>query len=105
MTTTNKHEPGTICWVDLMSTNAEKSRDFFKALLDWTFTIGGPETGHYAMAKLGEDNVAGVGGVSPGSQFPSAWNVYFASADVDATAESVKIHGGKLLMGPMDVME
>jgi predicted enzyme related to lactoylglutathione lyase len=105
MTKTDKHEAGTVCWVDLMTTDAEKARNFYKALFDWTFWVGGPETGHYAMGKLGDDNVAGLGQIQPGMNFPSAWTVYFASDNLDATAEKVKANGGNVVMGPMDVME
>lgn len=105
MTTTNKHEPGTVCWVDLMTSDAEKARNFYKALFDWTFAIGGPESGYYSMANLGDDHVAGLGQLPPDSKFPPAWSVYFASADLDATIARIKEYGGTVIMGPMDVME
>ncbi|HTL36137.1 MAG TPA: VOC family protein [Kofleriaceae bacterium] len=102
---TNKHEPGTVCWVDLMTTDAEKARNFYKALFDWTFWVGGPETGHYSMGKLGEENVAGLGQIQQGMNMPPAWTVYFASDNLDATIEKIKANGGNVMMGPMDVME
>lgn len=105
MTRTSKHEPGTICWVDLMTSDAERARNFYKALFDWTFAIGGPESGYYAMANLGDDHVAGLGPLPPGATFPSAWSVYFAAADLDATAQRIRTNGGIVVMGPMDVME
>ncbi|HUS32292.1 MAG TPA: VOC family protein [Kofleriaceae bacterium] len=104
MTKTDKHEAGSVCWVDLMTTDAEKARNFYKGLFDWTFFVGGPETGHYSMGKLGDDNVAGLGQIQDGMKMPSAWTVYFASDDLDATIEKIKANGGSVMMGPMDVM-
>ncbi len=105
MTTIGKHVPGTISWVDLMTTDAEQAREFYKGLFGWTFAIGGPESGHYAMANLGNDHVAGLGQIGPGTKMPSAWSVYFSTDDVDDTAAKVKANGGTVMMGPMDVME
>lgn len=105
MTKTNKHDPGTVCWVDLMTSDAEKARNFYKAMFDWTFAVGGPESGYYSMANLGEDHVAGLGPIPEGMKMPSAWSVYFCTDNVDTTAERVKANGGKVMMGPMDVMD
>jgi predicted enzyme related to lactoylglutathione lyase len=105
MTKIDKHVPGTVTWVDLMTTDPTGVQKFYGELFGWTFDIGGPETNHYAMAKLGGANVGGVGPQPPGAQFPPAWSVYFASDDVDATIAKVKELGGNLVMGPMDVME
>lgn len=105
MTKTTTHDAGTVCWVDLMTTDAEKARSFYASLFGWNFWVGGPETGHYAMGKLGEDSVAGLGQIQQGMNVPSAWTVYFASDNLDATAEKISAAGGKVMMGPMDVME
>jgi predicted enzyme related to lactoylglutathione lyase len=105
MTRIDKHEPGTVTWVDLMSSDPEKARAFYGALFGWTFDVGPAETGFYAMAKLDGANACGIGGQPPGSQFPPAWSVYFGTADADATIAKVKELGGSVVMGPMDVME
>jgi predicted enzyme related to lactoylglutathione lyase len=105
MTKIDKHVPGTVTWVDLMSTDPEASRKFYTTLFGWTFELGGPETGGYGMAKLAGENISGVGGQPPGMQMPSAWNVYFASDDVDATITKAKALGASVFMGPMDIME
>jgi uncharacterized protein len=105
MTTIDKHPPGTICWVDLMTTDAEQARNFYSSLLGWTFVLGGPETGHYAMAHKKDLQVAGVGQIPPGAGFPAAWSAYFASPDLDATIAQISEHGGTLVNGPMDILE
>jgi predicted enzyme related to lactoylglutathione lyase len=88
-----------------MTTNPEAARAFYGELFGWKFEIHAPETGGYAMAKLDGRDVAAVAGRPPGMQLPPAWNVYFASSDVDAIAAKVKEHGGTIVMGPMDIME
>ena len=105
MTKIDKHAPGTVCWVDLMSTDADQARRFYQQLFGWSFEVGGPETGHYAIAKKGGSMTAGVGGMPPGGTMPSAWTVYFASDNLDATLAKVSTEGGKAMMGPMDIME
>jgi uncharacterized protein len=105
MTKIDKHEPGTICWLDLMTNNADAARTFYGELFGWKFEVGGPETGNYAMAKLGDRNACGIGQQPPGTSFPPAWTVYFTASDLDRTATLVREHGGTITMGPMDVME
>lgn len=105
MTKMDKHVPGTVCWVDLMASDAEKARAFYGAVFGWKFDVGGPEMGHYAMAQIDGRNVCGIGSMPPGAQFPSVWSTYFETTDVDASIAKAKELGGNVVMGPMDVME
>lgn len=105
MTKMDKHVPGTVCWVDLMASDAEKARAFYGAVFGWKFEVGGPETGHYAMATVDGRNVCGIGSMPPGTQMPSVWSTYFETADVDASIAKAKELGGNVVMGPMDVMD
>ena len=106
MTAIDKHVAGTVSWVDLMTKDAEAARTFYAGLFGWSFEVGGPEMGHYAIASIAGKPVAGLGPQSPGAEgAPSAWTVYFATDDLDATAAKVREHGGNVMMPPMDVME
>lgn len=105
MSTIDSHAPGTPSWFDLMTPDIERARRFYGALFGWTFEIGGPETGHYSMALKDGRQAAGIGSMPEGSPYPTAWTVYFASTDADASAERVKALGGSVMMGPMDVAE
>ena len=105
MTKIDKHPPGTVTWVDLMTSDPEKARAFYTSVFGWQFEVGGPETGGYAMAKLDGRNVGGIGGYPPGQQMPPAWSVYFASDDLDATIAKAKQLGANVMMGPMDIMD
>jgi len=105
MTIVDKHEAGNVTWIDLMSGDPEGSRKFYGSLFDWTFEVGGPETGHYGMCRLGGKNVAGIGGKPPGAQIPTAWTPYLATDDLDKTLAKVAEAGGAVMMPAMDVMD
>jgi len=105
MSHVNQHPAGTPSWVDLMTPDPEKAREFYAKLFGWTYALGGPETGHYAMAQLAGRNVAGLGKMPDGAPYPSAWTVYFSVESVDATCARIKEKGGKLMMEPMDVLQ
>lgn len=104
MPTVTKHAAGAPCWFDLMTPDLEKARAFYGALFGWSFEVGPPETGHYAMGMLGGRPAAGLGKLPPGAPFPSTWSVYFATDDLDATCANLREQGGQVVMGPMDVM-
>jgi len=101
----DKHVPGSICWVDLMTNDAEKARGFYRDLFGWTVAVGGPESGNYGIASKDDKMAAGIGPIPPGAQFPPAWSVYFASDNVDTTVAKVTEQGGKVMVPAMDVME
>jgi hypothetical protein len=96
--------PGQPAWVDLGTPDMDSAQRFYGQLLGWTVERSDdPATGGYAVAKVDGDDVAGLGPQqSPGKPY---WSVYFATADVDATAAAVKDAGGRMLMAPMDVMQ
>ena len=105
MTTVDKHAPGTVCWVDLMTTDPGAARTFYGSLFDWSFDIGGPETMGYTLCRLGGKNVAGLGPMMPGASHPTVWTLYHAVTDADATVSRIEEAGGEVVMPPMDVME
>jgi len=105
MTTVDKHPAGDVTWLDLMSSDPEGSRKFYGGLFGWTFEVGGPETGGYAIASLGGKFVAGVGPRPPDQPVPTAWTVYLATDDLDRTLTAVKEAGGQVHVPAMDVMD
>jgi predicted enzyme related to lactoylglutathione lyase len=105
MTKIEKHAPGTVSWFDLMTPDPEAARKFYASLFGWTYDIGGPESGGYAMCKSGDLNAAGIGKRPADAPYPSVWTVYFSVDDADATAAAIKSAGGTMMMPPMDVMD
>lgn len=92
------HHLGTPCWVDLRTTDPAASADFYTAVLGWRCQDKGPDFGHYRTCWAGQDEVAGIG-PSPAAQ-PSAWTVYLAVDDAEATAAAFEAAGGERL-GPV----
>ncbi len=105
MAEVTSYAPGTPSWVDLMTSDPEGARAFYGGLFGWDFEIGSEDTGYYTMCQLRGRNVAGMGGEAAPEGMPTAWTTYMAADDVEAIAESITDNGGKLLMGPMDVMD
>jgi len=89
------------CWVDLGSSDRLGAWDFYTAVLGWQIRDTGPVMGHYGLASIDGHSVGAIGPAMPGGS--TAWTVYFATSDVDKTADAVTEAGGTLLMPPTDV--
>ena len=98
---TSPWPPGMPCWTDLATPDVAAAADFYTAVLGWDVQATDEEYGGYVMAQVDGGSVAGIGPVHEG--MPAAWQLYFASDDVDATAIAVVDHGGTVLFGPGDV--
>ncbi|WP_149182248.1 VOC family protein [Streptomyces sp. TRM49041] len=97
---------GMPCWVDAMFTDIEGAKSFYGDVLGWTFGEAQTEYGNYTQAYADGKAVAAVVPPMPGQegQAPqSAWCLYFASPDVEATARKIRDNGGQVLMEPMQV--
>ena len=93
---------GVPCWVDLGVPDIDASSDFYSSVLGWTVPPAEDDAfGGYRVALLDGQAVAGLGPLQPGQH--TAWTVYLASDDADATAAAVAEHGGQVLVPPMDV--
>jgi uncharacterized protein len=101
-TRTDPWPAGTPCWVDLSVPDVEGAVAFYADVLGWTFVDTGPDYGNYQIAQMDGRAAAGVGPFMQEGQ-PSAWTVYLASDDVDATAKLIGEHGGTIYAGPMDI--
>ena len=98
--------PGTVAWVDISSKDVEASKGFYSKLFNWQpQTIPDPQAGGYTFWMLNGKMVGALGPTMSEQQPPSAWAVYFATEDADATAKKVKEAGGKVIAEPFDVMD
>ncbi|HEY1455915.1 MAG TPA: VOC family protein [Candidatus Dormibacteraeota bacterium] len=92
-------------WVDLSSTDAAASRDYYSKLFGWKVELApDPGAGGYALAKSAGKNVAGIGPTQD-PQGPSAWMVYIGVSDAEETAEKIQAAGGKVVAPPFDVLK
>ncbi|MFI7300640.1 VOC family protein [Streptomyces sp. NPDC050121] len=100
-----RYVPGTPCWVSLMAHGLTTTQEFYGELFGWEFQPGPPQLGPYARALLDGREVAGIGQLPPDRHLPVAWTPYLASDDVDTTAETVRLCGGTIGVGPLDAAE
>ncbi len=101
------NEPGTLCWNELITTDLDASKAFYKAVFGWDAEDQGPPGGPpaYTEWKLAGRSVGGMmlkQGDMP-ADMPPNWGVYFAVGDTDATVEKAQKLGGALFMGPTDI--
>lgn len=101
MPTREKAIIGAPCWVDLTTTDPERSRAFYTALLGWTVEDPNPEFGGYANFRKDGVLAAGVFPSQDGAQ--SVWSTYLATDDADKTLAAVAAHGGQSVFGPHQV--
>jgi uncharacterized protein len=90
-------------WVDLSSSDAGASRDFYAKVFGWEVEVNpDPQYGGYALAKIGGKDVGGIGpSMTPGA--PTAWSIYIGTEDVDDLAKRVQAAGGTVAAPPFDV--
>ena len=103
MPTIDAHDPGTICWIDLASTDAAGATEFYCELFGWTATEPIENAGGYRMLLHDGRQVAGLAPVW-GDTDGSAWSTYVASADADETCAAAVASGGDVVMDAMDVL-
>ncbi len=94
---------GAPCWVDLMTSDTERSRVFYGELFGWTADEPAAEFGGYFNFRKGGDLVAGCMPSQPGSGPSDVWSVYLATDDAGKTLESAAAGGGQVLAPAMAV--
>ncbi len=75
MPTIDAHDPGTICWIDLASTDAAGATAFYCDLFGWTATEPVENAGGYRMLLHDGRQVAGLAPVW-GDTDVSVWSTY-----------------------------
>ena len=97
---------GAPCWIDLMSSDTDKSRAFYGDLFGWTSEQGGEEYGGYINLFKDGAQVAGLMAKQPEmGDMPDVWSIYLSVEDADAVAAAVPANGGEVVMAPMDVVD
>lgn len=100
--------PGLFGWIDLVTTDVDRAKDFYSGLFGWEFeSIPTPMGVSYTMCRLGGKQVAGMGPQPPDlteAGVPSMWNSYVLVDSVDDTCTVAEKAGGVVVMPAMDVM-
>ncbi len=96
---------GAFSWCDLMTPDVDAAKAFYTKLFGWDteeMNTGGMD---YTVVKAGGK---GIGGISAQPKDapkgkPPMWGIYVTVDDVDATAQTAKQLGAKLLVPPQDI--
>ncbi|MBF6163239.1 VOC family protein [Streptomyces gardneri] len=106
MTKPNDTKPGDPCWVELYTSDPDRSIAFYRDLFGWTAESAGEEFGGYITFRKDGRAVAGAMARMPGdTDSPEQWTVYLASPDAQATADAATAAGASLVVPPMAVGE
>jgi uncharacterized protein len=93
-------EPGSLCWVELQTTDTTAAKTFYTSLFGWK-TKDDPA---YTEWINGGAHIGGMLKQPPEQEgVPPSWVVYFAVDDCDAVARRVQDLGGELHYGPEDI--
>lgn len=103
------NEPGSACWFELMTRDAEQAKTFYSAVFGWdpkTSEMPGGAGSYTEFMPKGTDRHL-IGMMQMGEGFPLEvpphWAIYFAVSDTDAIVEKTKQLGGQLFHGPDDI--
>ena len=105
---------GTFSWNELMTTDVEAAKEFYAKTIGWTshdVQMGDPtspaKAGEptYTLWTVGDKEVGGAMKLEgPGMEnLPPHWMSYVGVKDVDKVVEKIIAHGGKVMVGPLDV--
>ncbi|MEB3211352.1 MAG: VOC family protein [Leptolyngbyaceae bacterium] len=105
----NEYLPGTFCWVDLATTDAEAAKGFYTALFGWSATdVPAGDAGIYTMLQKNGKDVCALYQMNPEFQPPGTpphWLSYVSVSNIDDSTAKAEVLGGKVLQSPCDVME
>lgn len=96
---------GAPCWVDLMTSDADRSRAFYGELFGWTSESAGDEFGGYINFAKDGVRVAGAMQSDGESGMPDVWSIYLATDDAVKTTEAAEANGGQVIVPAMQVGE
>jgi hypothetical protein len=99
------HAKGAPCWMDLLTSDTARAREFYGRVFGWTAEEASLEFGGYFMFTAGGMPVAGCMPVQPGVDLADAWGVYLTSADAAGTLAAAVALGATTRSEPSPVAD
>ncbi len=97
---------GAPCWIDLMTSNMKKAREFYTALFGWSYEVGDEaKYAGYTMAYKDGKTVAGLMQSQDEEGHPDVWTTYLRVENIVQSLEAAKNAGGTIFLDAMDVPE
>ncbi|MBL1098631.1 VOC family protein [Streptomyces coffeae] len=100
MTAGGHERPCTPCWVSLTTPSLRETRDFYSAVLGWTWRPGEAAEG-LLIALSGGDPMASIGEPGSGLRAAAHWTPFFATSSADDIAARIRERGGTVGVGPL----
>lgn len=94
---------GSPCWLDLMTSDPDRSRAFYGEIFGWTSEEAGEDYGGYINFSKDGARIAGAMPNDPSWGTPDVWSIYLSVADVQATIEAATARGAEVQVAPMAV--
>jgi len=93
-------EIGKIVWTDLTVPNANKNRDFYAEVFNWTFEeVSMGAYSDYTMKNENGDVIAGICHKDgPNTELPPQWINYIKVNNITESLGKVEILGGKVIV-------
>ena len=105
----SEYRPGTFCWVDLATSDAEAAKTFYTGLFDWTASDVPTDAGPlYTMLAKERKDVCALWQMGTEIQqqgIPPHWQSYVSVTSADGFAAKAKGLGAKVVMDASDVMQ
>jgi predicted enzyme related to lactoylglutathione lyase len=95
-----KFNVGSFCWNELITSDAEKAKEFYRSLLGWTSEDLDMGAMTYTMFKKGDKTVAGLLRIPEAlkNNMHPHWLSYIYVEDLDQTVEKLKSLGGIVVL-------
>jgi predicted enzyme related to lactoylglutathione lyase len=95
---------GAPCWIDLMTSDTQRSRRFYGQLFGWAAEQPAQEFGGYFNFRKDGVPVAGCM-PSQSPEMPDVWSVYLATEDARKAVDAATDHRGQIIVDAMDVAD
>jgi predicted enzyme related to lactoylglutathione lyase len=97
---------GAASWFELMTTDVESAKKFYRELFGWTTEEYPMEGMTDTVVKAKGEDIGGIMPIPPqAAGTPPYWGVYVTVDDVNATAKLAEKLGAKIIVPPTDIPE
>jgi predicted enzyme related to lactoylglutathione lyase len=87
---------GMPCWIELVTTDPQRAQDFYAGLFGWEYEVHeDPHSGEHIIARHEGFPVASIR-TADGEK--SAWRLFLATGDCDASTRQAESHGARVLV-------
>lgn len=94
---------GAPCWVDLMTSDTQRSREFYTELFGWAAEDPNAAFGGYFNFTKDGVRIAGCMASQPGEGVSDVWSVYLTTDDANKTVDAARANGGQVYVEAMQV--